>query len=157
LAEGLTVVGSITAEGLVEVNGKVDGPLNCSSVVVGRSGQVSGNIAGQRVVIDGAVEGEIFAEDVLIKSCAHVVGDIAYRSLTVDKGAFVDGRLVRTHVANAAALATVGTLAERATESAERQIEAGRSSATFVDGKEIFFAALIGLALISLMSWLIVG
>ena len=34
IAKGLKIVGSVTAEGLVEVNGQIDGELHCTSIVV---------------------------------------------------------------------------------------------------------------------------
>ena len=34
IAEGLKIVGSVTAEGLVEVNGQIEGDLHCTSLVV---------------------------------------------------------------------------------------------------------------------------
>jgi cytoskeletal protein CcmA (bactofilin family) len=164
LAKGLKVVGSVTADGLVEVSGKVDGPLNCTSVVIGQGGQVSGNIAAQRVVVDGGVEGKILGEEVVLKCCAHVVGDIECRSVGIDKGAFIEGRLVPIRGAiavlpNAAATNAIAGRepAKLATPGAERPSQTGRAFATLVDGKEILFAALIGLTLVSLMTWLIVG
>jgi hypothetical protein len=33
IAKGLKIVGSVTAEGLVEVNGQVDGELHCTSLM----------------------------------------------------------------------------------------------------------------------------
>ena len=36
IAKGLKIVGTVTAEGLVEVNGRVDGELHCTSLVISR-------------------------------------------------------------------------------------------------------------------------
>jgi len=36
IAKGLKIVGSVTAEGLVEVNGQIDGELHCTSLVIAR-------------------------------------------------------------------------------------------------------------------------
>jgi cytoskeletal protein CcmA (bactofilin family) len=33
IAKGLKIVGSVTAEGLVEVNGQIDGELHCTSLL----------------------------------------------------------------------------------------------------------------------------
>jgi len=53
IAKGLKIVGTVTAEGLVEVNGQVDGELHCTSLIISRGAQVSGTIAAGRVVVDG--------------------------------------------------------------------------------------------------------
>jgi cytoskeletal protein CcmA (bactofilin family) len=100
IAEGLKIVGSVTAEGLVEVNGQVDGELHCTSLILSRKAHVTGSIAAERVVVDGRVEGPIQAADVVLKSHAHVVGDIHHRSLAIEKGAYFEGRSVQAHGSN---------------------------------------------------------
>jgi cytoskeletal protein CcmA (bactofilin family) len=94
IAKGLKIVGTVTAEGLVEVNGQVDGELHCTSLIISRGAQVSGTIAAGRVVVDGKVEGPIQGGEVILKSQAHVVGDIHHQSLSIESGAFFDGRSV---------------------------------------------------------------
>jgi len=94
IAKGLKIVGSVTAEGLVEVNGQVDGELHCTSLIISRGAHVAGTIAAGRVVVDGRVEGPIQGGDVILKSQAHVVGDIHHQSLSIESGAFFDGRSV---------------------------------------------------------------
>jgi cytoskeletal protein CcmA (bactofilin family) len=96
IAEGLKIVGSVTAEGLVEVNGQVEGELHCTSLFISRGAHVNGTVAADRVVVDGTVEGPIQGGDVVLKSHAHVVGDIHHRSLAIESGAFFDGRSVQT-------------------------------------------------------------
>jgi len=100
IAEGLKIVGGVTAEGLVEVNGQVDGELHCTSLILSRKAHVTGFITAERVVVDGRVEGPIQATDVVLKSHAHVVGDIHHRSLTIERGAYFEGRSVQAHGSN---------------------------------------------------------
>jgi cytoskeletal protein CcmA (bactofilin family) len=95
IAKGLKIVGSVTAEGLVEVNGQIDGELHCTSLVIARGAHVNGTVAAERVVVDGKVDGPIQAKEVVLKSQAHVVGDIHHQSLSVERGAFFDGRSVQ--------------------------------------------------------------
>jgi len=92
IAKGLKIVGSVTAEGLVEVNGQIDGELHCTSLVISRGAHVNGTVAAERVVVDGKVEGPIQGVDVVLRSQAQVVGDIHHQSLAIEKGAFFDGR-----------------------------------------------------------------
>jgi cytoskeletal protein CcmA (bactofilin family) len=95
IAEGLKIVGSVTAEGLVEVNGQIEGELHCTALTISRKAHVVGTIQAERVVVDGTVEGPIQGGSVVLKSQAHVVGDIHHQSLAIEKGAFFDGRSVR--------------------------------------------------------------
>ena len=95
IAKGLKIVGSVTAEGLVEVNGQIDGELHCTSLIIAPGAQVSGTVAAERVVVDGNVEGPIQGGQVYLKSQAHVVGDIHHQSLAMERGAYFDGRSVQ--------------------------------------------------------------
>ena len=95
IAKGLKIVGSVTAEGLVEVNGQIDGELHCTSLVIARGAHVNGIVVAERVVVDGKVEGPIQGGEVILKSQAHVVGDIHHQSLAIESGAFFDGRSVQ--------------------------------------------------------------
>lgn len=100
IAKGLKIVGRVTAEGLVEVNGQIDGEIHCTSLIISRGAHISGTIAADRVVVDGKVEGPIQGGEVILKSQSHVVGDIHSRSLAIDDGAHFDGRSVQTQSAN---------------------------------------------------------
>ena len=100
IAEGLKIIGSVTAEGLVEVNGQIEGELHCASLIVSRKAQIAGTITAERVVVDGTVEGPIQGGEVVLKSQAHVVGDIHHQSLAIEKGAYFEGRSVQAHGTN---------------------------------------------------------
>jgi cytoskeletal protein CcmA (bactofilin family) len=119
IGDGLKIVGSVTAEGLVEVNGQIEGDLHCTSLIVSPKAQIVGSITAERVVVDGRVEGPIHGGDVVLKSQAHVVGDIHHQSLAIEKGAYFDGRAAQAHGAN-------GGQPERATRRSLR--EAARDS-----------------------------
>jgi cytoskeletal protein CcmA (bactofilin family) len=100
IAKGLKIVGSVTAEGLVEVNGQVDGELHCTSLVISRGAHVTGTIAAERVVVDGKVEGPIQGGDVFLESQAYVIGDIHHQSLAIERGAYFEGRSIQVRGAN---------------------------------------------------------
>jgi cytoskeletal protein CcmA (bactofilin family) len=99
IAEGLKIVGTVTAEGLVEVNGRIEGDLYCTSLVVSPKASISGGVKAERVVVNGRVEGPIHGGEVVLKSRAHVVGDIQHETLAIEQGAYFDGRSV--HVGQA--------------------------------------------------------
>jgi cytoskeletal protein CcmA (bactofilin family) len=100
IAEGLKIVGSVTAEGLVEVNGHIEGDLHCTSLVVSPKASLIGGVEADHVVVDGRVEGPIRGGAVVLKSRAHVVGDIQHNSLAIESGAYFDGRSVRSPESN---------------------------------------------------------
>jgi cytoskeletal protein CcmA (bactofilin family) len=128
IAKGLKIVGSVTAEGLVEVNGQIDGELHCTSLIVSRGAHVTGTIAAERVVVDGRVEGPIQGGEVVLKSQAQVVGDIHHQTLAIERGAYFEGRSVRACGSNGHQPERVGKkpLKEVANDSQEALTPAGQ-------------------------------
>ena len=96
IAKGLKIVGSVTAEGLVEVHGQIEGELHGTSLVIARGASVVGTMIAQRIVVDGNVEGPIQGGDVILKSNANVTGDIKHQSLSIENGAGFEGCSKRT-------------------------------------------------------------
>jgi cytoskeletal protein CcmA (bactofilin family) len=95
IARGLKIAGRITADGLVWVDGQIDGELHCTSLVIDRGAHISGAVAAERIVEDGKVEGPIQGGEIVLKSRAQVVGDIHYQSLVIESGALFNSRSVQ--------------------------------------------------------------
>jgi cytoskeletal protein CcmA (bactofilin family) len=100
IAEGLKIVGSVTAEGLIEVNGQIEGELHCTSLIISRKAHVTGRVEAEHVIVDGRVDGPIQGGDVVLKSRAFVVGDIQHHSLAIESGAHFDGRSSQAQKSN---------------------------------------------------------
>ena len=58
------------------------------------------------MVVNGKVEGPINGEDVVLKSHAVVTGDIQAESLSIERGAYFEGRSLRPDVTNLRRLET---------------------------------------------------
>ena len=97
IAEGLRIVGHVTADGLVDVRGHIDGEIECTAFIVSRKAIVRGTITAERVRVDGRVEGPITGRDVVLKSGAYVVGDICHQTLIIESGAHFDGSSRRNY------------------------------------------------------------
>jgi cytoskeletal protein CcmA (bactofilin family) len=97
IGQGLKIMGNVTAEGLIEVNGQIEGDLQCPSLLVSPKAKIVGAVTAEHVVVNGRIEGPIHGGDVVLKSHAQVIGDIHHRSLTIGKGASFEGRSVREH------------------------------------------------------------
>src|SRR5262245_937405 len=70
IAQGLRIIGSVSSDGAVQVNGQIDGDLNCTSISVLPKALVNGAIKARSVVVNGKVEGPIVGQDVVLKSRA---------------------------------------------------------------------------------------
>lgn len=117
IAEGLKITGSVSADGLVEVNGHIDGDVHCTSLLVSPKAAINGGVEADRVVVNGRVEGPIRGSEVVLKSRAHVVGDIQHQHLSIERGAYFLGRSVRSPEAS------VRKTPEKLTEKLQRETE----------------------------------
>jgi cytoskeletal protein CcmA (bactofilin family) len=76
IGQGFKIMGSVAAEGVVQVNGQIEGDLSCTSLIVSQGAKITGSVTAEQVEVNGTVEGPIHGGDVVLKSKAHVVGDI---------------------------------------------------------------------------------
>lgn len=90
-----TITGDILSQGEVHVDGRVDGDVRCDMLVVGPTGTITGEISADLVRVLGSVTGQIKARAVELAKSAHVVGDITHDTLSIEAGAFVEGRFDR--------------------------------------------------------------
>jgi cytoskeletal protein CcmA (bactofilin family) len=66
IAEGLRIVGNVSADGAVQVNGQIDGDLNCTSITISPKAFINGAVKARSVVVNGKVKGPISGEDVVL-------------------------------------------------------------------------------------------
>ncbi len=93
------VRGDLATEGTIRIDGRLEGSITRSDIVViGAKASVVGNILAREVVVGGAVEGNITAESrVELDSAAVVIGDIIAGSILTHEGAQIRGKVtIRT-------------------------------------------------------------
>jgi cytoskeletal protein CcmA (bactofilin family) len=92
----LQVTGSLVSKGEVNVEGEIQGDINCASLLVGDTARIMGNVVSEDVVVRGRVEGSIRGARVTLQSSSHVEGDIFHKSLAIEQGAFFEGKSRRS-------------------------------------------------------------
>lgn len=95
IGPGMQIVGDCTSDGVVRIEGRVEGVIRAAkSVVVGKDGFVNGDIETQDLIVAGRVAGTITAQSrVELQASCHVEGDIRSRRVKLDEGGRVEGRL----------------------------------------------------------------
>ncbi|HLF39137.1 MAG TPA: polymer-forming cytoskeletal protein [Burkholderiales bacterium] len=100
IGAGTTVEGSIIFSGGLRVDGRVHGDVIAAddkpgTLVLSEQAQIEGEIRVSHVVINGTVIGLVHAaEYVELQPKANVTGDVHYKTLEIQLGAVVQGRLV---------------------------------------------------------------
>ena len=100
IGAGTTIEGNITFAGGLRVDGRVRGDVIATdgkpgTLVLSEHAQIEGEIRVSHVVINGTVVGPVHAaEYVELQAKANVTGDVYYKTLEIQLGAVVQGRLV---------------------------------------------------------------
>lgn len=133
------VRGDLATDGTIRVDGRLEGNIIRSDVVViGANASVVGDILAREVIVAGSVEGNITAESrVELDNAAIVIGDIIAGSILTHEGAQIRGKVV-VRTANAEQLsmpdigspAAVEAVSEAAAEAASLLAEGARKEAT---------------------------
>ena len=92
LGPDLVFEGAISGEGELHVDGTLKGEVQVGRLVIGERACVEGSIRGGAVEVRGKVVGNIDAKTVKLFETAHVEGDIVHEQLSIDVGAFFQGR-----------------------------------------------------------------
>ena len=91
ISADLSIVGDLSGEGEVQVDGSIDGDIRTKTLLISESATVKGEIVVDTVRVYGSVNGQIKARAVTVAKSARVVGDILHEKLSIENGAFLDG------------------------------------------------------------------
>ncbi len=93
IAFGMKVLGDIETSGVIKIEGSIEGTIRgARQVLVGRQGDVKGDVHAREVVVGGKVDGTITAsERVEIQGTSAVNGDIYTKSIIVLEGGRING------------------------------------------------------------------
>ena len=98
IGPGMTVEGKITVEGLLHINGNVQGTVKVDdTLTLGESGEINGTVRTRNAMIDGHVKNSIVASGKLVLGPhSHVQGEIKTARLVIDEGAFFEAKCTMT-------------------------------------------------------------
>jgi cytoskeletal protein CcmA (bactofilin family) len=98
ISSDVKITGNLLSPGEVQFDGQMEGDLTCGNLTVGERAEIDGTLTANRIVVHGSVKGSIRARIVHLHASARLVGDVVHEDLTVDSGAYIEGRCL--HVNN---------------------------------------------------------
>ena len=95
IAPGVRVEGDFTSQGFVLIDGEVIGSVKTESDLdVGERAKISADVTAANAHVSGMVKGNIIVgEKLVVASTAHISGDITAKTLVVEQGAIINGRI----------------------------------------------------------------
>jgi len=96
IGEDLMITGNVTSKGEIQVDGEIQGDINCGSLLLGDKSQVMGSVIAEDIVVRGRVTGSIRGLRVTLQAQSHVEGDIFHQSLAIEQGAYFEGKSRRS-------------------------------------------------------------
>ncbi len=95
LSSDLTFEGNISGQGDLHIDGAVRGDIRVGKLTVGETGNVEGSVTGDYVEVRGRVVGAVNGKQVKLMGTAYVDGDITHEQLSIDVGAYFQGRCLQ--------------------------------------------------------------
>jgi cytoskeletal protein CcmA (bactofilin family) len=94
LGKGSSFEGTLKVEQSLRIDGKVKGHVSTTdSLVIGKEGEIEGEIIAKNAVIGGKVRAKINATGkVVLESSAFFIGELKTVRLVIDDGAVFEGR-----------------------------------------------------------------
>ena len=95
LTAGVRYEGNISGGGDLQVDGALKGDVRLSRVSIGESGSIEGSVTADQIDVRGRVSGALTGKSVRLYATARVEGDITQEQLSVEPGAWFQGRSIQ--------------------------------------------------------------
>lgn len=107
IGAGTTIEGDLNFSGGLRIDGQVNGNVIAvqgkpGTLVLSEQAKVTGEVNVTHLVINGTINGPVTASEYLeLQSKAKVTGDVHYKTLEIQLGAIIEGRLIYSNAAAA--------------------------------------------------------
>lgn len=95
LSSDLQFEGHVTGAGDLQIDGQVKGDVRVGRLIVGETGAIEGGVNADYVEVRGRIVGAVSGKQVKLVSTAYVDGDITAEQLSIDVGAYFQGRVLQ--------------------------------------------------------------
>lgn len=88
----LSIVGNIVSGSELHIEGTVQGDIQGVNILVRDTAKITGTITGQDVIVQGQVMGSVKSDRVVLAASCKLEGDVFHQSLSIEQGAFFEGK-----------------------------------------------------------------
>jgi len=95
ISDGTKFKGNVVSNGIIQIDGRVDGDISCDELIIGVKGNVVGTVTANNMFLYGVLQGTANVNELFIAKSAKLLGDAAHTTIAVEPGAYIDGRCLR--------------------------------------------------------------
>jgi outer membrane autotransporter protein len=95
LSSDLTFEGNVSGQGDLQIDGQVKGDVKVGRLNIGETGAIEGGVSADYIEVRGRIVGAVSGKQVKLVSTAYVDGDITAEQLSIDIGAYFQGRVLQ--------------------------------------------------------------
>ncbi len=95
LSSDLKFEGNISGSGDLQIDSQMRGDVRVGRLIVGETGAIEGNVSADYIEVRGRIVGAVVGKQVKLISTAYVDGDITAEQLSIDIGAYFQGRCIQ--------------------------------------------------------------
>ena len=95
VSENTKVIGNIISDGIIHIDGHVEGDVSCDELIIGIKGAVCGSVTTNSLQLYGALKGKALVDNLFIAKSAKLIGDAIHNTIAIEPGAYIDGHCMR--------------------------------------------------------------
>ncbi|MEL6323711.1 MAG: polymer-forming cytoskeletal protein [Pseudomonadota bacterium] len=93
ISSDMVIKGSVNSRGEMQIDGTIEGDVAASSLTIGQSGSIKGEVMAETVTVRGKIVGSIRSRKVELETGSRVEGDIVHASLSIQSNAVFEGQV----------------------------------------------------------------
>ena len=95
IGENTRIKGDINSNGILHVDGNIEGDICCEELIIGNKGNVLGTVRAQSMHLYGSLQGKAIVDSLFIAKTAKLIGDASHNTIAIEPGAYIDGHCIR--------------------------------------------------------------
>jgi len=93
IGQDMAIVGDITFQSKIQLDGKLQGNISGTFLVLSESGKIVGDVVAETLVCYGKVDGNVKADKLFLKKSGVINGCVETSDLSVESGGILNGEI----------------------------------------------------------------
>ncbi|NTV13176.1 MAG: polymer-forming cytoskeletal protein [Desulfobulbaceae bacterium] len=93
IGQDMTIVGDLSFKSKIQIDGRIQGNLTGTSLVVSETGRIVGNVLTESLVCYGQIDGDLTVGKLFLKKTGVINGRVETSDLSVESGGSLNGEI----------------------------------------------------------------